>query len=518
MRAYRPSRHLLRLHPVAIVALAALFALVPVAARAQGLDWFLLPKGCTNPDPNAWLVVACGDHGIVQFGGVANSTPNCTPLANGSQSPESRFYPRPAERISPFPGVFSGAPPATGPLGKVVVIDFTGEHGKSIRWLAGSLAGDVDDTSFFALDDPSLSSLGGQVTDFHVLATVCKVEDVLARSVGAPPSVVNMSFGRYAESSDPNSATTCDSNTLACQIALVTKRLLDRGSLPVVSGGNHKSRLFPARLDGVVWSGMLDTHYLLKNNLTMAAWETPPQAQALMPGAAFCVDHWPAAPGSSYSTGMLAGWIAGLNVSADTRKNFTLRQWHPERLPPRNCWQLVDDLGKKYGCNKRAEEIFTGLDGKYASDCWVSNTNTAQISTGGAPPIHPGTGSISPQPRDLPSFDEWTAGQINPTPAADPCVPCVGSYSGIDFQINLSQSGVLPGAGFNLIQLQTGSALYTIPLTPTQLQQIAQGAVGTLVLQGWSPVIPSSPQPSLRFTVDAGGSAYWTSAPIVVNP
>lgn len=493
--------------------LAGLLALLPSSVQAQSIDWYLLPTSCTQPDPGAVLVVSCGGHGIFQFGGVAPGTVNCEPQASGIQLLEGRFYPRPAERISLFPGTFSGSPP-TVPLGKVVVLDFTGEHGKSVRWLAGSLAGNVDDTSFFALDDPHLAALGSEVNDLHVLATVCTVENILATAPGIAPSVINMSFGRFPASTDPVSAGACSASSAACQIAKVIKRLADRGSLPVVAGGNHKVRLFPATLDGLVWSGMVDTKYLLKTNLTAAAWETPPSPQALLPGAAFCVDHWSAAPGSSYSTGMLAGWIAGLNLSADVKKNFVRRKWHTERTAPRNCWELVDDLGKKYGCNKQAEEVFKGLDGKYASDCWVSATNVSTETTGGAPPIP----SIVPQPVDLPSFDEWFSGQINPTPAADPCVPCVGKYAGVDFQINFSQSGVLPGSGFSSIQLQTGSALYTIPLSQTQLQQIAQGQVGTLVLQGWSPAIPSWPQPSLKFTVDNYGSQYWTSAPVVIGP
>jgi hypothetical protein len=495
------------------IAIASLLALLPSVAQAQNLEWFLLPSSCSNPDPGAVLVISCGDHGIFQFGGIAPSRSDCLPQASGNQILEGRFYPPPAERISLFPGTFSSVPP-TAPLGKVVVLDFRGEHGKSVRWLAGALAGDVDDTSFFALDDPQLAPLGSAVSDLHVLATVCRVENVLATSSGTPPTVINMSFGRFPVSSDPVSANSCSVDSAACQIAKVIKRLADRGSLPIASGGNHKVRLFPATLAGLVKPGMVDTKYLLKSNISLPAWETPPLPPALLPGAAFCVDHWPAAPGSSYSTGMLSGWIAGLSLSADAKKQLVHRNWHAERLPPRNCWELVDDLGKKYGCNKQAEEIFKGLGGKYVTDCWVSSSNVATITTGGTPPAL----QIAPQPIDDPSFDEWFSDQTNPTPAADPCVPCVGSYLGADFKINLSQSGVLQGNGFSTIALVTGSSQYTIPLSPAQLQQIAQGQVGTLILQGWGPAIPSWPQPSLRFTVDNYGSPYWTSAPIVISP
>lgn len=473
-------------------------------------EWRVYPTHCSLSSDSQRVVVPCGDFGKVVFGPAISPPPNCPLIAQGNEPGEHDLYAPPATRNSTFPGQFTPAPPKSGPAGKVAIIDFSGAHGRSVRWLAGAIAGDVNDTSLFELDGPERQFLGRKVSDSHVLATTCALAEKIRAAGPRVPATINLSFGRYAQPFDATSAQ-CSSSRTSCQIAKLLDHLTQRGSLVVAAGGNHGLTLFPAVIDVVAKSGMLDVFQLIKTDGVAPARETATKQTALMAGNALCIAHWPAAPGSSYSSATFAGWVAGLNAGADTGQSLTYQQWWPERKQADSCWQLVGSGGTRYGCNDQVDAIFVGLSGGYENDCWRSPTIT-QVELVHATPTH------TPVDPTTPSFDAWTAQQMNPTPATDPCVPCIGGNVGTSFHINMSQSGRNQIGVLQSVTLQSGNNNFLLPLNPQQMNAINTGTIGTLVLVGWAGLVPPVPQPSLRFVyTTTTGSSYWTSAPILMQ-
>ncbi len=546
---------------IALATVTAFFVPTPpvraaLFQAAGQLDWAVVDPTCTAAPPNV-LVVPCGAYGKVLFG--TKSTPSgCSLLAWGRERPKA--YPRPGEIESvivmpaltgakgdppsfvngelPCDGGSCFSPPG-GPSGAepwIALADWNDWHGWTTGWMTASV-GDVA-VHLFALDNLAWTAkLGPGTSDGHVLATLCGVAQSLENPAIVPPLALNMSFGRLPGTLEVIDPATCSSNdvnvasSLGCQVQRVLEHLGDAGVALIASAGNHQEMLFPAAAQGVLAAGSLDLAKFRWTEEVQPAWESPTTSEALLPGYGVCLDFstptdpsalWPAPPGSSYASAMLAGWLADSLQRPDPVDLFA-GSWHPVWSPTAGCYQLSRALDEP--CNPVANALLDRMLGNDSEACWVATTQE--------PNLRVSVGATSASLAPVISLDQWVRNGHNPAPEADYCVPCVttggGSLTAIsgdlsgELVLDLSASGTEGGASMVLqaLQLHFGTEFYLLPLPSYALDQIADGQVESLILEGLPTTETSrSIQPSLVYVFCVPNDAskcFWTSTPILLS-
>jgi hypothetical protein len=537
-------------------AIVAIAALVPQASAAQ-VQWSLNPTGCAGtPSP---IEIQCGAYGVFEVGGgLQESTSSCPPPTLYSDEP--LYYAPPPLTLDPFPhaahhlregggpqsaevrkpkkphpiNLLGKAPaptppptPPPNPTPWMAVIDFSGAHGDSTTALAGEIAGSGIDTRAADLDDPALDALGENVGDFHVLARLCEIAEMIDDEHRSAPLVVNMSFGRAATPSDPVDAS-CTGDHIACQIAKVIAHLRARNVSFVAAAGNHQQLMFPASLSDVLAAGMLDVNQYQSDQTVQKAWETPQQAEGLAPGNAICLDMWAIPAGSSYSSALLSGWLAPYLRTHPTAVITDGVMWGPQSVG--GCPELAHGTTVvETSCNPTIQSLFNALSGVSPSICWGMNTTPSEsVPT-------PDLGVLDPT---IPSFIQYVSGE-HASPESDPCVPCVGvgkgggaggpsarTVGGPDLAIDFSQSIPVPaGTQIEAVSLRVDTIFYGLVLTQAQFDALETGSVAELVLEDTYSLITPTAEPSLWFllrpTATActapGAECYWTSTPVLLR-
>lgn len=495
------TSHAWRARPRLPSALATAALIMISNSTFAGTPWALFERSC--PRGTSSLEVPCGDLGVYHFVEVV-APAGCTALDSGVD--ENTAYPVPRQGqeaiddsgFGPLGGLRRGNPAPLDPPW-IAVLDFDSEHGTSTHWLADTVAGPAVRAELLHLDDPALASLSDAVTDLHVLATACRVAEAVDQQGRPPPLVLNMSFGRAAQEHDARNAHTCDRDRASCQVARVLQHLHDKGTIPVAAAGNHKGEMFPARERSVIDAGMLELNQFFAKSITDGAWESPSPTRALMPGNALCLrNDWPAPGGSSYSSALLAGWLANLasqGVAVDTDTQSTA-PFEPRYDTQQACYVLARGNHTYGTCNHVAGTLFDGIEHDGYGRCWHgSRPNMIHSDRLGEPEE---ALAITP-------FDEWVAGN-GPLPESDPCVPCVGNLFGPqsdqDLSINMSQSGAMPEElTLDSVYLRADQDFFPLPLGSTQLGWIAAGLVSELVLPSWGAVAGEANSSSLVFVM-----------------
>lgn len=557
------------------IALVALVGLPGSATQQIGgpqpveeVTWALFDPECRQE--SAVLEVPCGTYGVFQFVSV-DPADACDALTEGEEVPPIYHPPSSpgnfiATPVDPDLDLYNGleqpitnqssanrlpelqtqpidddgaydfglstgapiAPPGTPPVEPDVavewlgVIDYSGTHGISTSWLADKVSGTAVQTYLGILDDPAFDPLGEGVGDFHVLAKLCQLSDFVDNG-GDPPRVVNMSFGRAARPVDRDDVdnvidgNACDESLASCQIAQVLTHLTERGVTFVAAAGNHQELLFPAKLSNVLSAGMLDLNRFFDERIVERAWETPPAADALMPGNALCLRHWSAPAGASYSSAMLAGWIyEALRLNPGLASIARDLEWAPAWDVDASCYRLMAEDMLWGPCNPYIQTLFGGLEGANEESCWTVASQPA-IELG-----EPGPPQGAPQ---LPSLDEWSEETL-PTPESDPCLPCIAIVSGNDLIVDMSSSVGLPeGTFLDSVSLRVGSNYYPLALLPEDLTDIENGALSQLQLPGWGWLTGLGVKLSLTYQQKANpaddcgepNKCYWTTTPLYVQ-
>lgn len=514
------------------------------------LDWALFDRSCTPTVTS--FEIPCGNYGAFYFD--VEDDGGCTTQASGVDVPHvygkpvaAEFFPVPASQT--FPAVPHSSDPddPTGSAGSgtahdvfsldtprlggseadrsswSVIVDFSGTHGNSVSWLVDTISGPNVRTTFVALDDPSLDPLGEQVNDFHLIGSLCRVIERTDSGGIARPGVFNMSFGRALELDDQTNRGGCDPNNVTCQLATLIGYLHDRGTTFVAAAGNHGKLLFPSMLEEVIAVGSLDQTHHFATGFSAPAWESPENARALFPGSGLCLrGGWPAPSGSSYSSALFAGWLSDHISRGMTVPSIPGERWKPYYSTRYGCYWLSYGRHLFPGCNEQIDELMLGINGENEDGCWAGAKLQSSQASGDPQSL---------EPPNLPSHDEFTAQEHDPTPVANPCLPCVGRsevFTGVEPEliINMSQAVPLQEVEIDSLQLRVGSTFYAIPAAKETLDQMEQGTLGELVLEDWGYLLDSKTQSSLLLLLKSQESTdcqtepgcYWTSVPILPAP
>ena len=516
--------------------MGSLAAAAPCAAEVN--NWHLYPASCQGGV--AALEIPCGSIGRYLVN-EQTSPPSCIETRNGGPGgglyPPERtgviFHtraPRLGEELVALsstkrkgPGLKAIVPGAS--LDWIPVLDFDNGHGDSTTWVVDQVAGPDVSAKLVPLDRPGWAVLGDDVGDFHVLAAVCAVAEAVLHGNVAMPRAVNMSFGRHKHSEDPDSAADCPSppalQTAACEIARAVAQLTQQGTRFVSAAGNHGAPLFPGSLDEVISAGMLDLTRFFDDGRTVPAWETPPDADALIPGNALCLGSWAAPAGSSYSSAMLAGWIARL-VKTQSPLLTQVGTWVPvyNSSPSKQCWTLGKAPTASAYCNATITSMFNALSGRSAP-CWNAETEP-RVTVQGLTPSSP-MEDIDPQ-------DAHVFFAAHPTPESDPCVPCSG-YVQIngpttDLRIDVSQSQPLPqDVHLDEVALRIDDQYIALDLIPSDRLKMEEGDLAELVVPGVGPLVEPDVSISLWYRMfEAGNNAcadrescFWSSTPVLLD-
>lgn len=529
----------------AVLVLAA--CLSTSATGAAPLSWYHFPPDCPPPDDG--FVVACGAMGAYGFG---STTATCASGVGNTEvvkayPPPSGFEALPVE-VPPMELGFESlaSPIAQGP-GRapdgpwVAIIDWSTWHGWSIGWIIHQIAGPATGLIFLDLLDPQLAPLGSGPGDAHVLAHLCDVVDAVDRGVRSAPQVVNLSLGRQGKPKEKWDGSTCLPHRLSCHVTRVLEGLVSRGTVVVGAAGNHRSVLFPAMVGAVLETGSLDLERLAAGAIE-AGWETVGSVRGLAPGDGLCLrGGWDAPAGTSFASAVLSGWLAGLMFEDPSLDPRAANTWRPAWNG--TCHVLLGDGVPYGGCaspstlavDEMLELVLDPLSPM--SPCRGPGFDPQPVGISVPMPAGP-----SPAPRLL-SHDQWVATGIGPTPAPDPCIPCMGSGGGgfaagsapargasgmrvseDDLVIDRSQSQALP-AILHEVHLRVGDEFFQLDLSPTALAQLESGHDEPLVIEGGMLLVDTSRQPSLVYVaaVEPGldcsdpadvAKCFWTSSPI----
>ena len=516
-------------HSFVIATISLLLVVAATVASSAGTDWALVDKSCSGVV--SALEVPCGSVGVYHFVGVRVPS-GCEVYASGEEDPP--WYPPPFH-LDPFSDV-----PDPEPIGPVedltdesnwvAVIDFLGPHGESTSWLVNTVSGPEVETDLSVLDDAELAPLGTRVNDFHVLAKLCRIAEMVDEDGAAAPLVINMSFGRRVRPNEPLSSADCqsDEGSLAsCQIVELVDHLSGRGSRLIAAAGNHRQTLYPAVLDQVLPAAMLDLDAFLPGDqgdqgdqdepdrVVQPVWESDSTVRALFPGNSLCLkETWAAPAGSSYSSAMFSGWIADvLWRGAQIDEWDKSDEWEPQWDSRRGCYLLARNGRAFPWCNTEVQHLFDGLEGGNEDGCWAGVETDV---------IAPDADSGKFQP-DQPSYDAWTA-EFHPTPESDPCVPCIGRTMNADIELDLSQSPSLPESTFlDAVYFRSGNEFYALQLSRDDLGKIADGHVGTLIVPGMAGLMETASlwyllKQSDGATCETLNTCYWSSTPIRFLP
>ncbi|MEO0974115.1 MAG: hypothetical protein AAFX85_13570, partial [Pseudomonadota bacterium] len=258
--------------------------------------------------------------------------------------------------------------------------------------------------------------------------------------------------------------------------------------------------------------------------VTSAAWESPVPSAAYLPGNALCLaEGWPAPGGSSYSSALLAGWLAaamhdGIDVDAHNGVPY-----EPRYDAQQACYVLARGEHTFGACNYEAGALFEGIVQSGLGSCWQGSRPNMVHSE----PLDRAEGPLPITP-----FDQWVAGN-GPLPESDPCVPCVGNLFGPqgdqDLSINMSQSGAIDDALIlDKVYLRADQDFYPLPLASAQLAWIADAEVSELVLPALGDAAAQAFSSSLVFVLRTPAQAtcdapptpgcLWTSTPLFISP
>jgi hypothetical protein len=499
------------------------------AAPTPGsVAWIELTPGCpvapgsvTGGAGEQPRVVACGGAGSFVFGkpGLRYSG-DCPTVDGGTEIPPRIPVEPPPRSLESFPcsgGSCLGRSPGRP---WVAILDWPTAHG----WSVGATVREASDqrVDVELYDLTAAGSLGQwvpSVSDLHVLVQLCALEEAVRAHPGDRPLAVNMSFGRRVE------GTGCAASgpSLGCSVSRVLSHLaVEEGIFAVAAAGNHHELLFPASSPGVISAGALDLTYLQQARTVRASTQTPLAAEALMLGYGIYLSapstadggdgYWPAPPGSSYASALLAGWLGGTLAGGGKPTASPLREgarWAPVTTADGLALALdgvplpgSELTGPRLLLDRAMGVVPVPLQA-------IGSVATLQL-TGPAPP---------PPGRSLLYADDGTG----PQPGIDPCLPCRGGGSGGSpgapetVIVDLSSSGGLPPQmALVAVFLRVGKAAYAFDGSrdPALLAANAAGDLGELVLSGIGGVFRAGEQPSLLLVVNVGGSAYWHEVPI----
>ncbi len=531
-----------------IILISAL--LLCAAAGAAPVSWQLVTNDC--PRLNVAAEIPCGRYGRFYLDNVTPPA-SCGFIGEGSETPPRYF---PVRGIQEFPaepapwgrptddapvtgvGTPAGSNAAAGALlpaalGHMVrrpaqpwlaIIDFSGAHGESVRWLAEAVAERPGTAETFWLDAQTDRD---EVSDLDVVRQLCAVVERTAQQPELRP-VINMSFGRPLASTDPVSGVPCGTNNLACQIKTITQHVVARHGVVVASAGVQRQWLFPGVLDEVISAGMLDTSAYLADGVRRAAWEMPVEPGApttLMPGNSLCLrGGWAAPSGASYATAVMSGWLLqaltqrpGLPLPPDAG-------YAPLRQAQTGCHILADANGRELtACAATTDFMFTGLHGAFAGVCWAGSEMPK--------PVHTALGTIAQAQPVLAAAVEWQA-LVRPTPEGDPCVPCTSSNLAASALADTAviamgkQSGLQTQDILQGVFLRLDDGFYEVQLDAAQLQAVHAGGVSELHIAGAFGALVDAESASLFFSVrdaaaqncdvpaDAPPACVWLSTPV----
>ena len=208
-------------------------------------------------------------------------------------------------------------PRIPGSLSSIGTIGTGWSTGWAASWLSGS------PVHFYALNGSDLQDfLGAAVGDAHLLVRLCEMAEGIDQYTIRPPTVVNMSFGRLFAGDAGNGG--CDPEELSCQVGQVIDDLVESGAVAVAAAGNHGRAQFPAAYESVRSAASLDMALFGSSFEIAGAWESPARRHASLPGYGVCLEYqdsdgfdhlWPAPPGSSYASALLAGWLSDILVT-----------------------------------------------------------------------------------------------------------------------------------------------------------------------------------------------------------
>ncbi|MEO0974604.1 MAG: hypothetical protein AAFX85_16055, partial [Pseudomonadota bacterium] len=229
--------------------------------------------------------------------------------------------------------------------------------------------------------------------------------------------------------------------------------------------------------------------------------------------------------GSSYSSALLAGWLAQLasqGIDVDTDPH-TAAPLEPRYDSEHACYVLARGEETYGTCNHVAGTLFDGIVNDGFGRCWHG---------GGPNVVHSERLGEAEQALAITPFDEWVAGN-GPLPESDPCVPCIGFLVGPqtdqNLSINMSQSGTIPEELIlDKVYLRADNEFFPLPLGSTQLGWIAAGSVSELVLPSWGTVAGDADSSSLIFILRTPNQSHcdapptpgclWTSSALFIAP
>lgn len=429
-----------------------------------------------------WVEVACGDRRFYQFAKVGS---RC--LGNGSDCIDETlsYYPNdegsaPAGATSnPFVDPWAAASPWAA------VLDWDSPHGWSMGSVIRELSARKVAVALYDLGPHrfKLQGLTG-VTDVHVLAAACTLLDQVDHGL-APPTAVNMSFGRLARA-DEKDGKPCASgkDTLSCEIHDVLGLLGSKVANPepgtmtllVAASGNYGDGvpMVPAVYDNVVDVGANDVAEFRVTGDVVASWESPSQATALFPGSMVCAgaegSEFAAPAGSSTAAAVFSGVMADLLVSgAVTQSRYYSGQWRPEiRLENGVESFLVTHRALNPGTDpieyevqsNQYQALLSGLSGSQSVTCFPVDL---PVSDGPRIEMVP----LPTDPRPQLSLPQAFKDEHDPQPSPMPCGACPGAPANplplrgqvaegpgplpVDLAVSLA-GGVVP-AGLELVGL-----------------------------------------------------------------
>jgi hypothetical protein len=502
-------------------AFRVLILLVAQAASAE-VGWVQLSPGCTVRPLDAEMggalqIVACGGFGSFLFGGPdLTYDGECLTEDEGTEAP-ALIPVEPPPHVSPASPCYQGSC-----LGRsagrpwVTVLDWRTAHGWSVAATVREASDERVDVELYDLAAVGpIAPRVPSVSDLHVLVQLCAVAE--AAQSGDRPLAVNMSFGRLTMEDE------CESNSnLACTVGRVLSYLKnEEGILTVAAAGNHHEMLFPASAPGVISAGALDLAYLEENHKPRASAQTPPEADALVLGYGLYLSAeggdgpaWPAPPGSSYSSALFTGWLAGTLAGSDGHPGLKGERWTP----------LVTASG-----------LTLALDGVPLAGSGLEGPRRLFERAMGTVPVFSEKGGYATLRLDgpappLPELSVLHADNGNgPQPGVNPCVPCqgggeLGAMNGGEAHdasdavlVDLSYSaGLPPDTELVAVLLRVGSELYAFEGSrdPDLMTAMAAGQVEGIVLDEVGGILVPGEQPSLVLVVNVGGSAYWHEVPL----
>ncbi|MEM7585777.1 MAG: S8/S53 family peptidase [Acidobacteriota bacterium] len=552
-------------------------AQVPAGGNLEQVEWALLSDDCASPPVGASRL-SCGQYGDFYLG--QNLQSSCPPKAAGRELPKIYAMPslerdviipanplgrqRPALALEPMTqagasqksaGQDTPIPCRSGSCFStpspdaswVAVIDWDNWHGWTTGWTTTWLSGLP--VQLYDLGGSDLRELfGPAVSDAHFLARLCEIADGVEEQVFQPPKVLNMSFGRLFQD-DAGDGNSCAAHELSCQVGRVIDHLVELGVVPVAAAGNHGHPMFPASYDNVLSTGSLDLARFRTHLQITGSWESPSGPNFYLPGYGLCLGYrgsdgsewrWPAPPGSSYSSAMLAGWMAGVLDRHPLERPLDI-DWTIAWSPDDACFMLSDQVPQS--CNQQINRIFEEIL-LHEPSCWSAGIREPSLFVSTDRPAGRSFTKATDGGGDsildgLPSFVEWARTSHRPDPSADPCVPCATggldqSFTGSDgalksgpgvdrdLVLDLSASSPLrPAFTYEALYLRSGEDFFPLldadqPEDWPALRQLGAGGVASLVIQNAGAVLEAELQPSLVFVVCLQpGNCFWNSIPVL---